>query len=136
MIENNEEKSDINNGITADNETLKNLAGNLLKNEKSLGSIMQLATTLLKNDSLLNSISERAVSNQNSKNPVSKDAEKQGNILPSVNQYHENFIKDISLELSSLSKKLDHITKDISELKIELKKLKEQNLKLPKKGKK
>lgn len=133
MNENNEKKSDLNNGITADNETFKNLAGNLLKNEKSLGSIMQLATTLLKNDSLLNSISERAVSNQNSKNPVS---EKQVNRLPSVTQYHENFLKDISLELSSLSKKLDHITKDISDLKIEVQKLKEQNKKMFKKGKK
>ncbi|MGG3560586.1 hypothetical protein ABES03_03045 [Neobacillus rhizosphaerae] len=136
MNENNEEKSVLNNGISADNEAYKNLAGNLLKNEKSLGSIMQLATTLLKNDSLLNSITERAVANQNSKNPVSIEAETQGSTLPSITQSQEDVTTDISQELSSFSQKLDQIINDISDIKIELQELKEQNMKLFKKSKK
>lgn len=133
MNENNDEKSVINKGITVDNETVKNLAGNLLKNEKSLGSIMQLATNLLKNDSILNSITERAIANQSSKNTVIKDAEKQVNTAPSVTQNLENDTTDISLELSSLSKKLDNIINHISDLKKELQDLKEQNRKILKK---
>jgi hypothetical protein len=134
MNENNEEKNGITNSSTTDN-AFENLAGNLLKNEKSLGSIMQLATTLLKNDSLLHSITERAAANQSSKNPVTKD-EKHENTIPTVIQNQENATKDISLELSILSQKLEHIINDISDLKIGLQDLKEQNSKLFKKSKK
>ena len=132
MNENNDEKSVINNGMV-NNETVKNLAGNLLKNEKSLGSILQLATTLLKNDSLLNSITEQAVANQSSKNPVSKDAEKQENTVLSVAQNQENFTKDILLEIASISQKLDNIANDVSDFKKELQDIK---WKLSKKSKK
>ncbi|MDQ1147995.1 regulator of replication initiation timing [Bacillus sp. SORGH_AS 510] len=137
MSENNEEKSEItNSSSTLNNEIFQNLAGNLLKNEKSLGSIMQLATNLLKNDSVLHSITERAAANQISKNPVSKEPEKQENAVPTVTQNHEHTSLDLTLELSSLSQKLDHIINDISALKIELQDLKEQNNKLFKKRKK
>ncbi|HZH57988.1 MAG TPA: hypothetical protein VEY70_00035 [Metabacillus sp.] len=135
MNENNDKKSATNNDKNADNEAFKNLASNLLKNEKSLGSVMQLATNLLKNDSLVNSIMERAGANQRSKNQVSKEAVKQGNTAPAVTQNQENHINDILLELSSLSEKLDNITIDISDLKMELQYLKEQNRMLLKKTK-
>lgn len=129
MNENNDEKNVMNTNKTVNNEAFKNLASNLLKNEKSLGSVMQLATNLLKNDSLLNSIMDRAAVNQSAKNPVSKVTE-QETTTPVETQNQENSTNDILLELSSLSQKLDKITTEISYLKMELQYLKEQNRKL------
>jgi len=128
MNENNDEKNVMNTNKTVNNEAFKNLASNLLKNEKSLGSVMQLATNLLKNDSLLNSIMDRAAVNQSAKNPVSKVTEQETTTAETQNQ--ENSTNDILFELSSLSQKLDKITTEISYLKMELQYLKEQNRKL------
>jgi hypothetical protein len=131
MNENNEEKSVVKNEVSVDNEAFKNLAGNLLKNEKSMGSLMNLATTFLKNDSLLNTIE----TNGSLKNPVSKDVEEQEDKVTSLIRMQENLAKQITLEISSLSQKLDTITDDISEFKKEWQSLKEHNRKLFKKSK-
>jgi cell division FtsZ-interacting protein ZapD len=131
MNENIGENSVVKNEVSVDNEAFKNLAGNLLKNEKSMGSLMNLATTFLKNDSLLNSIE----TNGNLKKTVSKDVEEQEDKVTSLIRMQENLAKQITLEISSLSQKLDTITDDISELKKEWQSLKEHNRKLFKKSK-
>lgn len=135
MNENSDEKSIVKNGVSLDNEAFKNLAGNLLKNEKSMGSLMNLATTFLKNDSLLNSIDPNGIL-RNPKNPVSIDVEEQEDKVTSLIKMQESLAKQIFLEISSLSQKLDTITKDISEFKKEWQSLKEHNPKLFKKSKK
>jgi hypothetical protein len=131
MNENNDEKSVVKNGVSVENEAFKNLAGNLLKNEKSMGSLMNLATTFLKNDSLLNSIE----TNGSLKNPVSKDVEEPEDKVTSLIKMQESLAKQITLEISSLSQKLDTITDDIAEFKKEWQSLKEHNRKLFKKSK-
>lgn len=128
MNENNDEKNIEKSGVSVDHDAFKNLAGNLLKNEKSMNSLMNLATTFLKNDSLLNSIE----SNRNLKNPVSKDVEEQEDKVTSLIKMQEN----LTNQISSFSQKLDTIAKDILELKEEWQSLKEQNPKLFKKSKK
>ncbi|MFC7787295.1 hypothetical protein ACFQWC_22950 [Rossellomorea sp. GCM10028870] len=132
MNENNDEKSIKMSGGSVDHDAFKNLAGNLLKNEKSMGSLVNLATTFLKNDSLLNSIE----SNRSLKNPVSKDVEEQEDKDISIIKMQEVLAQQISREISSLSQKLDTITNDISEFKKEWQSLKEHNRKLFKKSKK
>jgi septal ring factor EnvC (AmiA/AmiB activator) len=132
MNENNDEKSIEKSGVSVDHDVFKNLAGNLLKNEKSMSSLMNLATTFLKNDSLLNSIENKG----SLKNPVSNDVEEQEDKVTSKFKMQESLAKQISLEISSLSLKLDTITNDIAELKKEWQSLKEHNRKLFKKSKK
>ncbi|WP_341357263.1 hypothetical protein [Rossellomorea sp. y25] len=131
MNENNNEKSIEKSGGSVDHDAFKNLAGNLLKNEKSMGSLMNLATTFLKNDSLLNSIESNG-SLKNPKNPVSIDVEEQEDKVTSLIKMHESLAKQIS----SFSQKLDTIAKEISELTKEWQSLKEHNPKLFKKSKK
>jgi hypothetical protein len=147
MNENNTEKSEINSGLNVDNEALKNLAENLLKNEKSLGPIMQMATNFLGSESLLSSIKEQVLANK-----LSMNNEKQENTFPSVIQNQENFTKDILMELKALSQKLDNftnltlelrslsqrlntITNDISSIRKELQYLGKQNDRLSRKRK-
>ncbi|MEL3973669.1 hypothetical protein AAEO50_15380 [Rossellomorea oryzaecorticis] len=127
MNENNEEKSVVKNDVSLENEAFKNLAGNLLKNEKSMGSLMNLATTFLKNDSLLNSLETKG----SLKNPATENGEEQEDKFTSLIKMQENLAK----EISSLSQKLDTITNDIAEFKKEWQSLKENNRKLFKKSK-
>lgn len=131
MNEKNDEKSVEKIGVSVDNEAFQNLAGSILKNEKSIGSLMNLATTFLKNDSLLKSIESNGII-KNPKNPGSIDVEEQEDNVTTIIKMHESLAKQIS----SFSQKLDIIANEISELKKEWQSLKEHNPKLFKKSKK
>ncbi|MEH7129885.1 hypothetical protein V7103_16935, partial [Neobacillus drentensis] len=113
------ENSSQNPSINVDNDTTKNLANNLLKNQSSLdlGSLMQVASSLLKNDALMNSLSERSKKKENPEIPVAKVSKNQEKAeLASLSEKLENIANDISglkqenVEQASLLQKLENIT--------------------------
>lgn len=114
-----DENNSIKNGLNIDNEAFKQLAGNLLKSEKSLDSIMQMATSLLGNDALLHSIADRTAANPRAPRTVSKEDGGEADAVASVTENPTQ--EDILLELVSMSEKLEDIDKNVSDLKREMK---------------
>ncbi|WHY69315.1 hypothetical protein [Neobacillus sp. SuZ13] len=95
------------------------------KDSLDLNSLMHLATSLTKNESLMESVTEPSNKNLNRTLPESRVSKQENVELTSLFKKIENITKDLSglrqehSELASLSQKLENINKDMSELRQE-----------------
>lgn len=104
---------------------LLNLAGSLMKNPETMGSILKMATGLLSNTSLQKSVNNMGESNQTEPNQDSI----QNPINEKVDSKQAEPIK-VETNLSFLTEQLERISKDLSDIKHQLNDFKEHNKKL------
>jgi hypothetical protein len=97
------------------------IANQLFNKENSidLNSMMQLATTLLKNETLMSSVTNKINQNSVTKLPAEKE------IIEAGTLYKE--LENVSNGLSSITQKLEVIANDLSEMRKEKEKEKNQN---------
>jgi hypothetical protein len=97
------------------------IANQLFNKENSidLNSMMQLATTLLKNETLMSSVTNKINQNSVTKLPAEKEMIEAGTL------YKE--LENVSNGLSSITQKLEVIANDLSEMRKEKEKEKNQN---------
>lgn len=116
----------------------KNIANQFLKNQNTLdlGSMMQLASTLLNNDVIMNSVTEQLSKNKTIAAAQSSKASEKPETVHKLTSNEKlvtnsNDISELKEELrglATLSKKIENLTNEISELIKVLKKGKEQEL--------
>jgi hypothetical protein len=97
------------------------IASQLFNKENSidLNSMMQLATTLLKNETLMSSVTNKINQNSVTKLPAENEKIEVGTL------YKE--LENVSNLLSSITQKLEVIANDLSEMRKEREKEKNQN---------